>query len=107
MDQGRRIYTKAILQKITIATSKVANMSSLPEVEAEIASTKADYEQAKAVGNVGMMLMLGTNLAELRKKENRLTGAGNQNVSQHMLCCFAHLTVLWISARSHSIPKRY
>ena len=82
-------------------------MSTLPEIEAEIASTKAEYEQAKTSGNDAMMLMLGNNLAELRKKENRLTGAGNQNVSQLMLCCFAHLTVLLLSACVHSIPKRY
>ena len=79
----------------------------LPEIESRIAVTEADYEQAKTAGSEAMMLMLGNYLAELRKKENRLTGAGNQNVSQHMLCCFAHLTVLWLSACSHSIPKRY
>lgn len=47
-------------------------MDELTEVKTEIAATKAKLAKAEVAENEALILMLGNNLAELRRKENRL-----------------------------------
>lgn len=47
-------------------------MSELDGVRSRIAVTEADLDDAKRVGDRDMILMVGNNLAELRRKENLL-----------------------------------
>ena len=54
-------------------------MSTLSEIEAKIAATETKLSEVEVAKNEPLMIMYGSNLAELRHEKNQLTGTGKQS----------------------------